>query len=139
MVNVPKKIARLVIHTQYRENYALDNENYVHGQSEPHWKSKGGSTYVFDHLDNPFVKPQDYIDEITKLIEYFDEGSEEYVLASDIVDVSDEPWESWENPIMLSRNFYGNYIAQKQSLFDERSESWVMKPESNREAYHVHA
>ena len=34
----------LVIHTQYRENYAFCNEGYVHGTSEAYWKFKGGST-----------------------------------------------------------------------------------------------
>ena len=74
MVNVPKKVARLVIHTQFRENYgahAWDGK----GECPQHWKYKGGSTYVFDHLDNPFVKPKDYIDEITKLVEFRDDGA----------------------------------------------------------------
>ncbi len=136
MINVPKKAARLVIHTQFRENYgahAWDGK----GECPQHWKYKGGSTYVLDHLDNPFVKPKDYIDEITKLIEFRDDGAEEYVISSDIVDVSDEPWESWEKPIMLSRNFYGNYIAEREFLLREGTESWVMTPESNREAYHA--
>jgi len=136
MVNIPKKVARLVIHTQFRENYgahAWDGK----GECPQNWKYKGGSTYVFDHLDNPFVRPKDYIDEITKLIEFRDDGAEEYVLSADIVDVSDEPWESWDKPIMLSRNFYGNYIAEREFLLNEGTESWVMTPESNREAYHA--
>ena len=37
---------KLVIQTQYKENYAAHNEDYVHGVSEAYWKFKGGSTYV---------------------------------------------------------------------------------------------
>ena len=40
----------LVIQTQYRENYAAHNENYEHGVDEPHWKFKGGTTYVFPNF-----------------------------------------------------------------------------------------
>ena len=37
---------KLVIQTQYKENYAAHNEDYVHGVSEPYWKFKGGETFV---------------------------------------------------------------------------------------------
>ena len=136
MVNIPKKVARLVIHTQFRENYGWHDWDGK-GECPQHWKYKGGSTYFFDHLDNPFVRPKYYIDEITKLIEFRGDGAEEYVLSADIVDVTDEPWEDWERPIMLSRNFYGNYIAEREFLLREGTESWVMLPESDREAYHA--
>ena len=42
---------KLVINTQYRENYAAHNEDFVPGISENYWKFKGGSTYVVPHTD----------------------------------------------------------------------------------------
>ena len=53
MYSLIKKVGEfmqtLVIQTQYRENYAAHNEDYVHGVSEPYWKFKGGSTYFVDN------------------------------------------------------------------------------------------
>jgi|TARA_R110001592_G_scaffold28662_4_gene104883 hypothetical protein len=42
---------KLVIETQHQENYAAHDENYVHGTSDPRWKFKGGTTYVFPACD----------------------------------------------------------------------------------------
>ena len=42
---------KLVIHTQYKENYAAHDEGYEHGVSEPYWKFKGGSVYVIEDID----------------------------------------------------------------------------------------
>ena len=33
---------KLVINTQYRENYAAHNEDFVPGVSQDYWKFKGG-------------------------------------------------------------------------------------------------
>ena len=44
---------KLLINTQYKENYAWHNEDYVHGVSEPYWKYKGGSAYVLENVVSP--------------------------------------------------------------------------------------
>ena len=82
-------MATLVIQTQYRENYAFPNEGYEHGVSEPYWKFKGGSTYFVDNLTSeqinkiaPRRNPT-----LTKLIEYSNEASEEYILDWEIRDL----------------------------------------------------
>ena len=42
---------KLVIQTQYKENYAAHNEDYVHGVSEAYWKFKGGNTYIVSDVE----------------------------------------------------------------------------------------
>ena len=68
----------LVIQTQYRENYAAHNEDYVHGTSEPYWKFKGGSTYFVTDLTSEQINKiaQKGIPTLTKLIYYSNEASE---------------------------------------------------------------
>ena len=41
----------LLINTQFKENYASHNEDYVHGVSESYWKFKGGSSYLITDID----------------------------------------------------------------------------------------
>ena len=103
----------LVIHTQYRENYAVHNEGYVHGTSEPYWKFKGGSTYFVDALTSTQINTiaNGGIPTLTGLIEYFNEGSEEYILDWEIRDLGKNGdgkgpiCEPWETPIQF---FYEN-------------------------------
>ena len=94
----------LVIQTQYRENYAAHNDDYEHGVSEAHWKFKGGSTYFVTDLTPGQINKiaQDGIPTLTKLIEYSNEASEEYILDWEIRDLGKngdgkgpicEPWE----------------------------------------------
>ncbi len=97
-------MSTLVIHTQYRENYAAHDEGYVHGVSESYWKFKGGSTYFVDDLTSEQINKiaQDGIPTLSKLIEYSNEASEEYILDWEIRDLGKngdgkgpicEPWE----------------------------------------------
>ena len=41
---------KLVINTQYKENYSFDNDGYPVEGPETHWKFKGGDTYVVEGL-----------------------------------------------------------------------------------------
>ena len=41
---------KLVINTQYKENYSFDNDGYPVEGPEAHWKFKGGDTYVVEGL-----------------------------------------------------------------------------------------
>jgi hypothetical protein len=97
----------LVIQTQYRENYAAHDDNYEHGVSEAHWKYKGGSTYFVTDLTPGQINKiaQDGIPTLTKLIEYSNEASEEYILDWEIRDLGKNGdgkgpiCEPWETPI----------------------------------------
>ena len=65
----------LAIDTQYRENYGAHDWD-GEGECPQHWKSKGGSTYLVTGASH-----QDAINELTNLINYHDDGSEEFVIA----------------------------------------------------------
>jgi hypothetical protein len=92
---------KLVIHTQYRENYAAHDEDYIHGVDTPHWKFKGGDTYVV-----PNFKDHNNITEVMKtlsdLITYGNPASEEYILSWEIVPQGQKVCEDWESPYTLS-------------------------------------
>ena len=58
---------KLVIQTQYLENYNCDNP----GEGNDYWKPKGGSTYVVENVDPRDARIR-IVPEIKKLIEYDD-------------------------------------------------------------------
>ena len=65
---------KLVIHTQFKENYGAhtwDGE----GECPQYWKFKGGETFVLPGVDTELLVPA-----LRDLIEYKDDGSEEYIL-----------------------------------------------------------
>ena len=98
-------MSKLVIQTQYCENYAFHNEDYVHGVSEPYWKFKGGSTYVMENLSsqtiNALASGNFLWDKIQSDIEYANEASKEYILDWSIEEDDASVCEAWENPIII--------------------------------------
>jgi hypothetical protein len=95
---------KLVIQTQYRENYAAHNEDYVHGVSDAYWKFKGGETFVVScslaDAQNPEFKKAAF-----DAVSYSNEASEEYVLDYNFIDDAEfsmaDHIESWETPTLL--------------------------------------
>jgi len=69
---------KLVIDTQYQENYAAHDESYVHGIDTPHWKFKGGSQYIFPNCDPN--KAEEIAEFVKPFISYSNPASKEYVL-----------------------------------------------------------
>ena len=65
-------MSKLVIGTQYKENYNTT------GEGEPYWKFKGGSEYIVSIPKG--MSEQECLEEVTSLIEYKNEMSEEFVL-----------------------------------------------------------
>tara|TARA_B100001564_G_scaffold322608_1_gene302083 strand:+ start:621 stop:1112 length:492 start_codon:yes stop_codon:yes gene_type:complete len=97
-------MAKLVIQTQYRENYAAHNEDYVHGVSEPYWKFKGGETYVMENLSVASINEiasGNLMDNIKSDIEYSHEAVEEYILDWSIEEDDASVCEAWENPVTI--------------------------------------
>jgi hypothetical protein len=122
---------KVVIYTQYRENYGEPGN--------PHWKFKGGSTYVVEKMDS-----FDNIDsELKGLIEYSNEMSEEYISSTHIVPDDQIVCDEWESPIVLSKGDDGRWTAsvvhQNDGQFIDgiatKSETWTMLPESARSDY----
>ena len=137
---------KLVIQTQYKENYAFPDWDGK-GDCPEYWKFKGGSTYV---VPNFHVSPNDeymtkVIKDLTSLIEYSNEASMEYILDWEIVEDDQKVCEDWETPIEIF-DFGGSYAAtrntnnrgeygymRKEIL--ELQESWGMLPNKEREDY----
>jgi len=106
----------LIIQTQYKENYAAHDEDYVHGVSEAYWKFKGGSSYLITDID--FINTeylQGLVDETAFIHSYENEGSMEYVLNWELIDENDlsEHIAEWESPYILEKNDEGNWTSKK--------------------------
>jgi hypothetical protein len=99
---------KLVIHTQYKENYSFDQDgNPVEGP-EAHWKFKGGDTYVVPNfrliggIGDLAEHAKDEVDKLRVLIEYSNPASEEYILDWEIMDIAAKECEDWESPYILT-------------------------------------
>ena len=77
-------MAKLVIQTQYMENYDVDEVS-----EEGYWKFKGGHDYIIDNVDVNNV--QSVANEIIPLIEYDNSMSREFVLEWTVVN---DDWKS---------------------------------------------
>ena len=70
-------MSKLVIGTQYKENYNTT------GEGEPYWKYKGGSEYIVSIPKG--MSQEECLNEVSPLIEYKNEMSEEFVLGHSVV------------------------------------------------------
>ena len=124
---------KLVINTQYKENYGAHDWDGV-GECPQYWKFKGGSVYI---IENVGVLSDEGVDSLTDrvsgLIQYSDFGSEEYIIDFEVVDDSKVVCEDWEVPYLIQENGYGLFIATRNH--DSYSESFVMMPENGRTEY----
>ena len=87
---------KLVIQTQYAENYGDANK--------PYWKFKGGETYIVENL-NPAQAERILshgIPTLKALIEYKNSMSEESIIYYRIVEDDVVVCDEWETPNMLS-------------------------------------
>ena len=136
---------KLVINTQYRENYASHDEDFVPGVSADAWKFKGGSTYVVPNFTDS-VNITEVMKNLTTLITYGNSGSEEYVIDYNIVDNNEKVCESWETVTQIFMNT-DNVTALKitdnredgymRSEILEKTEAWTMLPNNDRSEYKV--
>ena len=106
----------LIIQTQYKENYAAHNEDYVHGVSESYWKFKGGSTYLItdvDFLNTEYL--QGLVDATAFIHSYENSASMEYVLDWELIDEENlsDHIEHWESPYILEKNEKGQWTSKK--------------------------
>jgi hypothetical protein len=106
----------LIIQTQYKENYAAHNEDYVHGVSESYWKFKGGSSYLITDID--FINTEyleNLVEETAFIHSYENPASMEYVLDWELIDENDlsEHIADWESPYILEKNESGQWTSTK--------------------------
>ena len=141
-------MSKLVIQTQYRENYSFDDDGYPVEGADAHWKYKGGTTYVVEGLTGKAVNKiaQHGIPTLAKLIEYKNVASEEYILDWSIEEDDAVVSEEWETPIVLvfdqeiqewtaikvTNNGDMGYM-RKEIL--SKTESWTMLANGEREDY----
>ena len=131
---------KLVIGTQYRENYG--------SADEPYWKFKGGSTYVVENI-TPAQRARierDGIPTLRGLIEYSDPMTEEYILDYSVVEDSAPVGEPWETPTVCAYSD-GAWHASTETLNDEygylrqdigrKLEIYTMLPRGERGDYTV--
>jgi hypothetical protein len=131
---------KLVIGTQYCENYG--------GEHNPHWKYKGGTTYVVRDITAAQQKriESEGIPTLTRLIEYKTSMTEEYVLDYRVVEDSEPEGEAWETPVVC-RYAEGQWHASVETLNDEygylrsdigrKLEVYTMLPQGERGDYTV--
>lgn len=129
---------KLVIQTQYRENYSTTDQ--------PYWKCKGGSTYVVENLTTAQLERvvQVGIPTLTALIEYSNDGSEEYIVGHDAVDDDVKACDEWETPTKLAW-VNNRWTASRVTENDEygylrqdiarKIETWDMNMGAERENY----
>lgn len=141
-------MSKLVIQTQYRENYSFDNDGYPVEGPEAHWKFKGGSTYVVENLTSGMINKigQNGIPELTKLLEYKNVASEEYILDWSIEESDAVVCEEWETPVVLAfdreqQEWTATKVTSNEEMGYMRSEikmkteKWVMLEEQERTDY----
>ena len=134
---------KLVIQTQYRENYAYPDWDGK-GECPQAWKFKGGSTYVINSFKD-FNKVTEVMKQLDALITIGNEGFEEYILSWEIVPQARKVCEDWETVTQLWLNPVGKWEALKitnnrddgwmRSEILEKTESWIMAPNNERVKY----
>ena len=129
----------LAIDTQYRENYGAHDWD-GEGECPQYWKSKGGSTYLVTGASH-----QDAINELTALINYKNEASEEYVIAVHLEeDGYCSDYERWQKEDRVDGVYYdtrihrhedGTYIATEQykGPRGQHVATWNMAPGGKQE------
>ena len=140
---------KLVIQTQYKENYGYPEWDGK-GECPQYWKFKGGSTYVLPHFTD-FNNVKEIVSKISKLIEYSNPASQSYVLNWSVEENNEKVCESWETITQVFINKktgdvvamkvidnrpdedgYGGYMRDE---ILEKTESWTMMPEGERKGY----
>ena len=136
---------KLVIQTQYKENYAYPDWDGK-GECPDGWKFKGGCTYVVNSFKD-FDNVTKVMDKLNELITVDNDGFKEYILYWEIVPQSRKVCEDWETVTQLWLNPVGKWEALKitdnredgymRREILEKTESWTMAPENERLQYKV--
>ena len=141
---------KLVIDTQYKENYAYPEWDGK-GEVPDGWKFKGGATYVIPRFKD-FNNAGNIVTSLEKLICYSNPASEEYILTWNIVEQAEKVCESWETPTNLWLNSTGQWEAIKitdnrpdedgyggymRSEILEKTETWTLLPNGERTNFKV--
>ena len=121
-------MAKLVITTQYMENYDVDEVS-----EEGYWKYKGGHDFIIDNVDVNNV--QSVVAEITPLIEYDNSMSREYILDWSVE--SDDWVPQYEKS---QKEWYDGHMYYEPRLFKNEDGHWIKirKFDGERGGYEYH-
>ncbi len=131
---------KLVIQTQYCENYG--------DEDSPHWKFKGGSTYIVANITPAQATriAAEGIPTLTQLIEYSNPMTREYILGFNVVEDDSTVCEPWETPTVCSYSdgawhaseevLNGEYGYMRQDIGRKLS-VWTMLPQGERQDFAV--
>ena len=121
-------MAKLVITTQYMENYDVDEVS-----EEGYWKYKGGHEFIIDNVDVNNV--QSVVAEITPLIEYDNSMSREYILDWSVE--SDDWVPQYEKS---QKEWYDGRMYYEPRLFKNEDGHWIKirKFDGERGGYEYH-
>ena len=127
---------KLVIQTQYKENYGAHDWD-GQGECPQYWKFKGGETFVVKGVDN-----KDLVPTLRGLIEYSDDHQEEYILSAEVMEDDAVCCESWETPWNIyaeDKGFYASRYVKAESYWQPgykgKATSYLMKANGEREDF----
>ena len=127
---------KLVIQTQYKENYGAHDWDGK-GECPQYWKFKGGDTYVVRNVNNTDLLPQ-----LEALITYSDDHSEEYILSAELMEDDAVCCEEWETPWSVYVEDMGFYASRYVKAEDNwqpgyagKATSYKMMPGGTRADY----
>ena len=120
---------KIVIHTQYRENYGAHDWDGT-GECPQYWKDKGGSTYVVEGVGIEDAQSEGYYDTLFDLVEESNDYAQEYVLGSDLVDDADfnesNICEHWERPVYIKVEG-DKFVASQEHYMEGRpARTWEL-------------
>jgi hypothetical protein len=111
-----------IVHTQYRENYGTNED--------PHWKNKGGNTYVLDSGVD--------VDAFCRAISYKSDHGHVFVIESYESDELPEH-EEWDPPVFVTTALNGLFLCSRTTpnvdgtMFRSEIESklalWKLNPD----------
>jgi hypothetical protein len=138
-------MSKLVITTQYMENYSFDVDGFPSTEPDAYFKPKGGTTYVMENLssrDLNEIAHGTFMPVIQDLVSYNNDVAREYVISWDIVEDDAKVGESWDTPIFITLEG-GRWRATRTTVNDEYrnlvpvirsyTESWLMSPDAEKE------
>ena len=103
-------MTKLVIGTQYKENYNTT------GEGEPYWKFKGGSEFIVSIPKGMSIVH--LINEVAPLIEYKNEMSEEFILGHFIAE------DNYQSDFEKSQIEYEGYGGYKEPRLEKVDGVW---------------
>jgi len=142
---------KIVIQTQYKENYAWNEDGTLGTGADAYWKFKGGDTYIVNDVTADQAQLSTFWDKLEAMVTYSNDASMEYILDMEVVDEADFKLEDhiqpWETPTYLNMRPSGDLAFAKRvykndpeygymrSEIAEKVETWTALPRCEREDY----